>query len=136
MDNERRVLLASDISVNEKKSNELFLYVEMRMLSTQPNGNGEGVTEAFIDSIIENQEMYNCLPLYADVECLLAHQYRSMGHRFDRVTGTFGTQQIGSMCGFKKVEDRYGCSLIGEARIPKRDRQICTAIAEMYELGW
>lgn len=77
MDNERRVLLASDISVNEKKSNELFLYVEMRMLSTQPNGNKEGVTEAFIDSIIENQEMYNCLPLYADVECLLAHQYRS-----------------------------------------------------------
>ena len=135
METEKMILLASDISVNEKKSNELFLYVEMRMQSTQPNGNGEGVTEAFIDSIILNQEMYNCLPLYADVDCLLAHQYRSQGHKFDRNTRTFGTQQIGSMCGFRKVQDQYGYSLIGEARIPKRDLEICLALAEMYELG-
>lgn len=134
-DNKSMFLLASDISVNQKKSNDLFLYVEMRMQSTRPNGNGEGVTEAFIDSVVNNQELYNCQPLYVDLECLLAQKYQSLGHLFDKETGTFGTQQIGSMCSFRKVSDEYGYSLVGEARIPKRDWDICEAVIELFELG-
>lgn len=39
------------------------------------------------------------------------------------------------MCSFRKVADEYGQSLIGEARIPKRDQKICFAIAELFDLG-
>lgn len=52
--------LASDLSISQEKSNDIFLIVEMRMLSTRPNKNREGVTEAFIDEIVANQETYSC----------------------------------------------------------------------------
>ena len=68
MDDTRLYLLASDVSISEQQdSNDLYLLIEMRLCSTNPNGNREGVTEAFIDSIVENQEKYMCLPLYADL---------------------------------------------------------------------
>lgn len=135
MDDERLYFIASDISISEKKSNDIFLYVGMRLQSTRPNGNGEGVTEPFIDEIVNNQEKYNCLPLYVDVDRLRARDYRSLGHMYNRNTGKFNTTQIGGFFAFKKVYDEYGVSLMGEARIPKREAEICQGIMELYALG-
>jgi len=53
----------------------------------------------------------------------------------NRITGAFGTTQVGGMLNFRKVEDEYGISLIGEARIPKRERTICERVIELYERG-
>jgi hypothetical protein len=105
----------------------------MRMLSTRPNKNREGVTEAFIDEIVANQEYYSCLPLYVDVQRLKARDYKALGHMQNRITGTFGTTQVGGMLNFRKVSDEFGISLIGEARIPKRERTICKRVIELYE---
>lgn len=67
MDDTRLYLFASDVSISEQRdSSDIYLLIEARLCSTQPNGNKEGVTEAFIDSIVNNQEKYMCLPLYAD----------------------------------------------------------------------
>lgn len=93
------------------------------------------MTEAFIDEIVSNQEKYGCLPLYVDVDRLRAKDYRSLGHMYDRSTGKFNTTQIGSFSAFKKVSDEYGISLMGEARIPKRETDVCRGIMELYAMG-
>ena len=53
----------------------------------------------------------------------------------NRITGRFGTTQVGGMLNFRKVSDEYGISLIGEARIPKREHTICERVIELYERG-
>ena len=112
------------------------MYIGMRIASSRGNSNGEGVTVRFIDSVIENQEvMYNCLPLYVDLCSLKGKRYRALTHLFDKKTGRFGTTQIGSLCNFYKVEDEYGTSLMAEARIPKRDIDICRSILDLYAIG-
>lgn len=128
-------VLASDIAISEQKSNDIFLLVEMRILSTQPNGNAEGVTPQFIDEIVANPEKYDCLPLYADVERLLNGDYLNLGHMFNADTGEFGTKQIGSIRLFRKEDDEFGTSLIAEGRIPKREADICNALMELYNCG-
>lgn len=128
-------MLASDISIPNREPNDIYVIIEMRMCSTRPNGNKQGVTEAFIDSIIGNPDKYNCLPLYVDIDRLRGRVYRNLGHMFDKHTGTFGTTMIGSMIHFSKVQDEYGISLMGEARIPKRDSDICKRIIELYEMN-
>lgn len=135
MADDKLYFIASDISISAQESNDLFLYVDMRMFSTNANGNREGVTERFIDSVIANQELYNCLPLYVDIENLTRGNYHTLGHMYDRITGKFLTTQIGSICEFKKVYDEYGVSLYGQARIPKREEEACRAILDLYALG-
>ena len=126
--NNNLYFLASDLSISQEKSNDIFLVIDMRMLSTRPNKHREGVTEAFIDEIVAS-----CLPLYVDVQRLKARDYKALGHMQNRITGTFGTTQVGGMLNFRKVSDEFGISLIGEARIPKRERTICKRVIELYE---
>lgn len=68
METSRTTFLASDVLLAELESTRPYLTVTMRMCSTRPNRNNEGVTEAFIDEIIANQEKYVCIPLYADLD--------------------------------------------------------------------
>lgn len=51
----------------------------------------------------------------------------------DKRSGEFGSEQIGSFFSFAKASDEFGVSLIGEARIPKRDPRLCEAILRMYQ---
>lgn len=132
---EKLYFLASDISISEQKSNDIFLYVTMRMLSTRPNGNREGVTQAFIDEIVENPAKYDCLPLYVDINRLRARDYRNLGHMYNPGTGRFDSTQIGSLCRFWKENDEYGVSLMGEARIPKREFDVCQCVLELYNIA-
>ena len=39
----------------------------------------------------------------------------------DLGTGQFQSEQIGSFFSFARAQDEFGVSLIGEARIPKRN---------------
>ena len=130
MDN--RVFAASDICLSSK-SNDIFLFVTMRLLSARVNRNGDAVTEDFIDEIVANQETYAGLPVYVDKDNLLAD--RKLGHNYNRVTRKFSTTQVGSLSGFTKVEDEYGYSLLAEARFPKREAEICEKILELYDAG-
>lgn len=132
---EKLYFLASDISISEQKSNDIFLYVTMRMLSTRPNGNREGVTQAFIDEIVSNTAKYDCLPLYVDINRLRARDYRNLGHMYNPGTGKFESTQIGSLCRFWKESDEYGISLMGEARIPKREADVCQCVLELYNIA-
>lgn len=53
----------------------------------------------------------------------------------DSQTGQFQSEQIGSFFSFARATDEFGVSLIGEARIPKRDLRLCETILRMYEAG-
>lgn len=49
--------------------------------------------------------------------------------------GAFESEQIGSFFSFAKASDEFGVSLIGEARIPKRNPRLCETIMRMYQAG-
>lgn len=53
----------------------------------------------------------------------------------DPLSGEFESEQIGSFFSFAKAADEFGVSLIGEARIPKRNQAMCETLLRMYEKG-
>jgi len=53
----------------------------------------------------------------------------------DLETGLFESEQIGSFFSFAKAQDEFGVSLIGEARIPKRNPVLCETIQTLYQKG-
>lgn len=130
------VLLAEEVAIDEKRSNDIFLLISFKLFDNRGNRNGEGVTAAFISEIINHRDKYAALPIYADVPALLEKDYGDLGHKYDPETGTFGTAQIGSIVDFTmSVNDAGVVSLYGEARIPKREAAICERLMELYERG-
>lgn len=54
----------------------------------------------------------------------------------DEKTGIFHSEQIGSFFSFYRATDDEGVvSLIGEARIPKRQPELCESILQLYQAG-
>ncbi len=126
-------LLASAISLSELAPNSIYMSVDLRMFSTRENGNGVEVTEAFIDDIVANKDQYTCIPLCADTKKLVSGIKSGLGHMLDRGTGKFYSEQIGAFSDFRKQNDEFGVSLIGTARIMKRNEAVCETLAEMYQ---
>ena len=119
--------------VSEIKQSDMFMTVKARMLETpKANLNGARVTEAFVDEVISNEERYVGLPLYADTKALLSGRYNSLGHLYNSKTGEFHSTQIGSFYQFEKESFEGGAYLVGYARIPKRNKQLSKAIAELF----
>ena len=69
MNNEQNkvVLLAEEVTIDEKLSNDIFLLISFKLCDNLGNRNHEGVTAAFISEIVNNQDKYAALPLYVDV---------------------------------------------------------------------
>ena len=119
--------------ISEIQQSDLFMTVKARILETpKANLNGASVTEDFVDDIISNAERYVGLPLYADVRALKNGNYNRLGHLYDSRTGEFHSTQIGSFYQFEKEEFEGGAYLVGYARIPKRDKALSKAIAELF----
>lgn len=138
MENEQTkfLLLAEEVTIDEKRSNDIFLLITFKLCDNQGNLNREGVTAAFISDIINNADDYAALPLYVDVPALLAKNYQCLTHRYDPETGRFNTTQIGGMVHFRTEMNNLGIvSQYGEARIPKREADICERVQELYEIG-
>ena len=130
------VLLAEEVAIDEKRSNDIFLLISFKLFDNKGNRNREGVTAAFISEIMNHREKYAALPIYADVPALLGKDYNDLGHKFDPETGTFGTSQIGALVDFTMSVDDVGVvSLYAEARIPKREAEICDRLQELFLRG-
>lgn len=126
------IMAASNISPIEMKSNRMYFSVSMRMFSTRPNRNNEAVTEAFIDEIINNKQDYICMPLCVDVSRLERRDTNRLTHLYDPKTNQLMADEIGSFYDFKKVNDEYGVSLIGYARINKRTPAVTEMVQKMF----
>lgn len=130
------VLLAEEVTIDEKRSSEIFLLITFKLFDNRANRNNEGVTAAFITEILNHREKYVALPVYADVPALLDRDYANLGHRYNAKTGSFGTNQIGGLVDFTTAIGADGVvSLYAEARIPKRESEICERLEEMYVRG-
>lgn len=122
--------------VSEIQQSDMFMTVKARIFETpKANLNGVRVTPAFLSEIVENKEKYVSLPLYADVRALKSGNYNRLGHLYDTRTGEFHSTQIGSFYDFEQEDFDEGSYLIGYARIPKRDKKISKAIAELFADG-
>lgn len=131
----RYTFVASAVSIGEQQPNDIYMSIRMRMFTTKPNSNNEAVTKGFIQEIIANQERYICLPLMADVAKIEKRDLRGLGHMLDRKAGRYYTQQIGSFYSFEMVEEDDCTALIGTARVPKRNKAVQTALADLFEEG-
>ena len=130
------VLLAEEVAIDEKRSNDIFLLITFKLFDNKGNRNREGVTAAFISEIMNHREKYAALPIYADVPALLERNYQGLGHNYDPETGHFGTAQIGGLVDFTmSVNDEGVVSLYAEARIPKREYEICDRLQELFVMG-
>lgn len=137
MENEqqRLVLFAEDATIDTERS-DIFLIAIFKLCDNAVNQNKQGVSAKFISSVVEQQDKYDTLPLYADVATLMKRDYDHLYHNYDPQTNTFDTDQIGSFASFKMEADDNGViSLYGEARIPRRQEALCEKIAELYEMG-
>lgn len=130
------VLLAEEVAIDEKRSNDIFLLISFKLFDNSGNRNREGVTAAFISEIMNHREKYAALPIYVDVSALLERRYNQLGHNYDPETGRFNTEQVGSLVDFTmSVNDAGVVSLYAEARIPKRESEICERLQELYVMG-
>lgn len=116
------------------EKNEVFLEIKLCMFDNQTNLNCVRYTDAFLQEIADNQDKYICLPLVCDTWSLLNHE--KMTHMYDKDEGRFYTAQIGS---FKKFETEKGedglIKLIGYARVPKRNEEICETLTFLHKHG-
>lgn len=138
MDTEKRLMfLAQEVVIAEEdKQNPVFLSIKLKLADNAGNKNDEGITAAFISDLIKRQDEFECLPFYADVKNLLARNYDQLGHMYNRITKKFSSTQIGSLTDFYSETDNNGViSLYATARVPKREREICIRLAELFELG-
>lgn len=114
--------------------NEIFLELKMLMFDNRVNLNNVVYTNAFLEEIVEHKEKYICLPLVCDTDALLYHE--EMTHLLNPHSNTFGTLQIGSFKDFEIIEEEDGRKcLIGYARVPKRNAEICNALMYLHEIG-
>lgn len=138
MENEKRLsFLASEVTIAEEdRQNPVFLSIKLKLMDNMGNRNNEGVTAAFISDLIKRQDEFECLPFYADTKNLLARNYDQLTHLFNRITKKFSSTQIGSLTDFYSETDNDGViSLYATARVPKREKEICIRLAELYDLG-
>ena len=124
---------ADNLHLAEEQGNDYYMTLTMRLFNTEKNRNGDKVSEAFIDDIIANENDYIGLPLCADTRKMKSGQTRGLGHMYDPNTGTWLTHQIGSFVKFEKAVENSVVSLIGTARIYKRDADICATIQKLYD---
>lgn len=130
------VLLAEEVAIDEKRSNDIFLLISFKLFDNCGNRNKEGVTAAFISEIMNHREKYAALPIYVDVQALLEGRYGQLGHNYDPETGRFNTEQVGGLVDFTmSVNDAGVVSLYAEARIPKRESEICERLEELFVMG-
>lgn len=136
METLKKQFFASEVSFSESQQSEIYQSITLRMFEAPgANLNGCAVTESFIDEIVTNADKYVCIPLCADVERIKRGDWDNLGHMYDARTGEFKSQIIGAFHSFKKEITEDGCALIGEARVMKRNPEICEALATLFERG-
>jgi hypothetical protein len=126
--------LASVTEVNN--SNDIYMTIDVLLLTSRVNLNGAKFLPDFIHEIVENKEFYIGMPLVCEQEKLEKGKYKNLGHAL-RKDGTFATQQIGSYVDFyeKQDDDDKVWSLHGTVKVFKRFKKVCNAILELFNDG-
>lgn len=124
---------AEAISLNTQPSNDVYMTVKLRMMSTAPNGNGYVTELPFLNSIIGNKDFYLATPVKVDVAALLANGH--LTHLFNERAGEFQGTQVGSIVSFEIAQEDGEYVMYGIARIDKIRSDITNAIIDLYRAG-
>lgn len=132
----KEILLGEVIEIANDESNDIYMSLHIKLLTNQINLNKARFTDAFIQSVIDNQDFYNCMPLVVEREKIESGRYSVLGHA-QKNNDTFGTDQVG---GFNRFYSKYDTEsdkniLYGVARVFKRFGKVCDSIQELYEQG-
>ena len=68
----------------------------------------------------------------ADIDSLVQGDYENLGHCYDPLADRFFTSIIGSFYRFEIEEAAEKKSLVGYARVMKRNKGVCQAIADLF----
>lgn len=126
-------LFAEVVAVEEQASNDVYMQVEMRMMSTAPNGNGCVIEREFMEAVVENTAFYIGTPVKVDIAALVSG--RPLGHRFDKKRKEWLADQVGAITEFSLKEEDGETVMYGKARIEKGRADVCEALVDLYEDG-
>lgn len=112
-------------------TNDIYMKMNIAILSNEVNFNNAQFTPDFIDGVIENQEKYVGIPFLVNREKIENGEYDDLTHELNTETGELGTDQIGSFVSFWKEEVDGANCLMGSIKIFKRFKQTCEAITTL-----
>ncbi|AJA41334.1 hypothetical protein AXJ14_gp015 [Geobacillus virus E3] len=114
-------------------SNDIYMTLNICILSNDVNYNKAQFTDDFIDGVIANKEIYIGIPFVVNRSKLENGDYNNLNHELHN--GELKTDQIGSFVDFWKEEIDGANCLMGSIRVFKRFPNTCNAIMELYENG-
>lgn len=116
-----------------QNSNDIYMTLNICILSNDVNYNKAQFTDDFIDGVIANKEAYIGIPFVVNRSKLESGDYDNLNHEL--INGELKTDQIGSFVDFWKEEIDGANCLMGSIRVFKRFPNTCNAIMELYQNG-
>lgn len=129
--NDRISLTPKILELNN--SNDIYMTMNIIILSEDINYNKAQFTSDFIEGVIENKEKFIGIPFLVNREKLENGDVDELTHELDINTGELKTDQIGSFVDFWKEEIDGANCLLGSIRIFKRFSKTCSAIIDLVE---
>lgn len=114
-------------------TNDIYMTMNIAILSEDINFNGAQFTSDFIEGIIEHKDRHVGLPFLVNKEKLENGDFDDLTHELDSKTGELKTDQIGSFVDFWEEEIDGANCLMGSVRIFKRFTETCSAIVSLVK---
>jgi hypothetical protein len=122
----------------ESKGSDIYMTVELVLLDTLVNLNGIQYSKEFLQEIADNKDNYITIPLMAEVNKINQGKTDNLTHAYNKKTGKFTSQMIGSFFDFYTQEspnNKEVLELVGKARIPKRFETVCEVLQALFDEG-
>lgn len=129
----KEILSIKPISLELNESNDIYMLLNIGILSNVANYNDAQFTDEFIEYIVSNKDTYIGLPLQVNKEKLENAEYDNLTHEL--VNGKLMTDSIGSFVDFWTETIDDATVLMGSVKIWKRYPNTCNAILELYDNG-
>lgn len=130
---QERLTLTPKILELNTESNDIFMTMDICILSNDVNYNSAKFTDDFIEGVIDNKDTYIGIPFLASRSKLESGSYNNLTHEFDGKT--LNTDSIGSFVDFWSETIDNALCLMGRIKIYKRYENTCNAIIELYNEG-
>lgn len=114
-----------------QSTNDIYMTLNIRILSNKANLNGALFTQDFIEKNVEHKENLIGIPFVVDRDRLEEGNYTQLSHNLT-ADGELETDTIGSFVDFWQEEDGDTLYLCGQIRVMKRYSRVCEAIVELF----
>jgi len=130
---QEKIQFTSKVISLGSQENDLYMELSMVFLDDIKNLNDVIFTKDFLTDVETNKSQYIGLPLVGDMNALTSGKYQNLTHLFDKKTGIFSTQALGSFVDFKTEINGGITQLIAISRVWKRYPKVCLAMQELFD---